>query len=209
MEQTNAAPLGLRLELSYGKMFVDAGQVSGDSISIASQLASRAASGQMFAAESMINALGDSVRNKLRSLGTIPLEAIQGETEIFEIQWQAGDAQGTTRQSPTPAKSSQNVPSQTGPSLRVQNRGKEIVLTAKHPSVTLRSGKEREVHAKIELRENDFYLLNLKTNGTRVRMGEEETLCLDELLLEGQGAISLGLDFREGSPEVLHFTKNP
>ena len=59
MDQTNAAPLGLRLGLTYGKMMVDAGKVSGDAIYVASQLAGRASSGQIFAAESIINALGD------------------------------------------------------------------------------------------------------------------------------------------------------
>ena len=133
------------------------------------------------------------------------------DTEIFEIQWNHVDDD----ESPEPKKPiltsvpSPQAPQPAGPQLSVQSRGKEIVLDGKRPSVTLRSGKEREPHAKIELRQDDFFLVNLKTNGTRVRIGEEETLCLDELMLEGNGAISLGQDFREGSPEVLSFSRLP
>ena len=205
MEQTNAAPLGLRLGLTYGKMMVDAGQVSGDAIYVASQLAGRASSGQIFAAESIINALSDEVRGKVKSLGSVSLDDIQGETEIFEIQWNhtAEDAPGAPAGEPAAPQET----AATGPELSIQNRGKEIVLGTKRPSVTLRSGKEREQHAKIELRDDTFFLVNLNTTGTRVRVGDEETLCLDEVALEGAGAISLGQDFREGSPEVLSFAR--
>ena len=211
MDHTNSAPLGLRLGLTYGKMIVDAGQVSGDAIYVASQLAGRASSGQIFAAESIINALGDEVRGKVKSLGSVNLDDVQGDTEIFEIQWNH-----VTEETPSAPTAETATPEETGapeetapagPQLSIQNRGKEIVLGTKRPSVTLRSGKERELHAKIELRDDRFVLVNLNTTGTRVRVGNEESLCLDELELEGAGAISLGQDFREGSPEVLDFSR--
>ena len=209
MEQTNSAPLGLRLGLTYGKMMVNGGQVSGDAIDIAGQLAGRASSGQLFAAESIINALGDRVQKRVRSLGSMDLDDIEPAVEIFEIQWHQTANKSSVVNTDTALPASPKATPPAGPSLRVQNRGKEIVLDTLRPAVTLRGGKEREPHAKIELREDDFYLINLKINGTRVRIGEGETLCLDELLLKGKGAISLGLDFKEGSPEVLIFTKRP
>ena len=206
MDQTNSAPLGLRLGLTFGKMMVDAGQVSGDAIYIAGQLAGRANSGQIYAAESIINALGDAVRGKVKSMGSVSLDDIQGGTEIFEIQWNHTEkpAQAATQGSRESAAAPPSPPS--GPRLSLQSRGKEIVLGTKRPSVTLRSGKEREPHAKIELREDTFFVVNLRTTGTRVRIGEKELLCLDERALDGAGAISLGQDFREGSPEVLTFS---
>ena len=66
---------------------VDAGQVSGDAIYLADQLAGRAGPDQILAAEDIINALGDRARSRIKWLGTVSLDDIQGDTEIFEIQW--------------------------------------------------------------------------------------------------------------------------
>ena len=206
MDQTNSVPLGLRLGLTFGKMMVDAGQVSGDAIYIAGQLAGRANSGQIYAAESIINALGDTVRGRVKSMGSVSLDDIQGDTEIFEIHWNHTDKPSGPGPSQTQGSAAPAETTPTGPRLSLQSRGKEIVLGAKRPAVTLRSGKEREPHAKIELRDDTFFLVNLRTTGTRVRIGEEELLCLDERSLDDDGAISLGQDFKEGSPEVLTFS---
>ena len=202
LESTNAAPLGLRIGITYGKMLVDAGVVSGDAIYLAGQIASRANTGQLVAAESLVNALGDRIQGKVKSLGSARFGDLQTEVETFEVNWNGAAAKKAlddTVDNPAPIKHE--------PRLTIESRGKEIVLDKKRPSVTLRSGKEREPHIRLELREGLFYLVNLRDGGTRIRNEQqEETLCTEELQLEGRGAISLGKDFTPNSPEVLRFT---
>lgn len=207
-EQTNSAPLGLRLGLTYGKMIVDAGHLSGDAISIAEQLAGRANSGQIYAAESIVNALGDTVRGRVKSLGTVNLNDIQSDTELFELQWNKVERESLDAQIEPPAPSAAEAPP-SDPRLSVQNRGKEIILGAKRPSVTFVSGKNKDPHAKIERREDAFFLVNLRPTGTLVRIGDVISLCRDDLMLEEDGAITLGQGFREGSPEVISFSRLP
>lgn len=198
---TTAAPLGLRVGLSYGQMVVDAGAVSGDPIYVAGQIAGKASAGQIMAADSIVRTLGSSLQGCAKSLGSMKFDDLQAEVEVFEISWD---------RVPVPrAGASAAPPGKPAPKLRIQSRGKEIVLDDAHRTVTLRSGKERTLHARIEYRdEQGFFLINLRPDGTRVKLGgSAESLCRGELALRGDGAISLGTDFREGAPEVLKFSR--
>lgn len=230
MESNNAAPLGLRLGLSFGKMIVDAGRLSGDTIYVAGQIAAKASAGQIVAAENLVNALGDDVRGRVNSLGSAKFDELQGEVEIFEIQWN-DVKRAQTSAPPAPARGAETAQrpeaaespaaTETGDEasapaaaqeakpgkLQIQSRGKAVVMDSSHPTLTLRSGKPREPHVRIEYRDDRFYLVNLRANGTRIRIGDEESLVLDETTLDGEGTISLGLDFEEGSADVLKFKR--
>ena len=208
-EQTNSAPLGLRIGLAFGKMLVDAGQISGDAVATATQIASQANSGKIIAAESLINSLGDGIRGSVKSLGMASIEAAEQDTEIFEVQWDASAASNSPETSAAYAATLAAIvpPAESALKLRVSYRGKEIILDAKHHAVTLRSGKEHEPHARLEYRETSFYLVNLRANGTRLRNdGGEEELCQDETQLAARGAVCLGAEFVEGSADLLTFT---
>jgi len=204
-ENTNSAQLGLRLGLAYGKMLVDAGKLSGDAVSLAGQIARRASAGQVIAAESLVNALGEEVRGSVKSLGRASFDDVDGDTELFEVNWEAA------RKSPRAyAETVASIVPEPNVSekLRVRFRGKEIVLDVAHPAVVLRSGQQKEPHARLEHRESTFFLVNFHPNGTRIRTEEgEEQLCLDECELTGEGAISLGSSFMEGSSDLLTFTR--
>ena len=91
-QQTNTAPLGLRIGLAFGKMLVNAGQISGDAVATATQIASQANSRQIIAAESLINSLDDGMRGSVKSLGMTSIELAEQDTEIFEVQWDASTA---------------------------------------------------------------------------------------------------------------------
>ena len=119
-------------------------------------------------------------------MGSVSLDDMQGDTETFEIQCHHT-----------------NKPSDSG-ALQTHGSVAPAETPPASPRLSLQSrGKEREPHGKIELREDTSFLVNLRTIGTRVRIGEEELLCLDERSLDEAGPISLGQDFREGSPEIL------
>ena len=207
-DQTNSAPLGLRLGLTYGKMQVDAGAISGEPLQVATQVATRANSGQVIAAESLVNALGDDVRGAVNSLGAASFDGFEADIEIFEVQW---DTQVSPPPPPEPAyaETVEMVDAPPAPpQLNVSLRGKEITLDADHPSVTLRSGKQREPHARLEFRGSTFYLVNLRAAGTRIKAdGTDEQLCLDEIELTGKGAISLSGEFTAGSSDLLQYKR--
>ena len=76
-------------------------------------------------------------------MGSVSLDDIQGDTEIFEIHWNHTDKPSGPGPSQTQGSAAPAETTPTGPRLSLQSRGKEIVLGAKRPAVTLRSGKER------------------------------------------------------------------
>jgi hypothetical protein len=213
MDSTNPAPLALRAGIAFGKLTVDAGQVSGDALYTAGQLASRAGSAHILAAESIVNALGDEVAPHVTTLGATKLDGLPSPIEIFEVAWRERDRDAAIVPPREPEYAETFVlptapPAASPPCLRVKSRGNEIVLGPARPRVTLRSGKDKRPHARIEFRGEDFYLVNLGAHGTRVRDGAgEESTCHGELRLEGEGVISLGADFHEESPEVLQFSR--
>jgi len=87
-------------------------------------------------------------------------------------------------------------PGPSGPEVVLNYGGKTIVLNRDHPTLMLRSGKDRREHAKIRLDGERFVLENLNVSGTHIRRGDgSEELCLMETELAEEGAISLGADF--------------
>lgn len=201
---TTTVALGLRLGLTFGKMIVDAGQITGDTVEMARQIALRTSPGQIFAAENAVNAVGDEVSGYVKSLGAASFENVHGETEIFEVNWNEEGASGSSAYTETVPIVDSAPPSAR---LMVNLRGKELVLDESNPIVSLRSGKQGEPHARLEYRNGSFYLVNLRVSGTRIKPVQgDEQLCLDEIELTGEGAIRLSDVLREGKTENLLFS---
>ena len=102
--------------------------------------------------------------------------------------------------------------------LRLRSRERELVLEERHLSLTVGRSDDNDLvikdhlisrlHARIEIRRNEFVLIDQSTNGTFVQTadGEESFVGHDSLQLKGRGLIGLGRVPEPGSPHTIHFT---
>jgi len=102
--------------------------------------------------------------------------------------------------------------------LRLRVHERELVLEERHLSLTVGRSADNDLvmkghlisrlHARIEIRRNEFVLIDQSTNGTFVQSadGEESFVRHDSLPLKGQGLIGLGRLPEQGSPHTIGFT---
>lgn len=102
------------------------------------------------------------------------------------------------------ATAAEEVVSETRMELRY--KGKQVVLDASRPTITLRGGPQRVPHARITLNDDGFVLHNLNDAGTLLRNGDgASTLCKELATLEGQGMISLNESF-DAEGQIIEYT---
>ena len=102
--------------------------------------------------------------------------------------------------------------------MRLRIGGRELLVDKRQPSVTIGRGADKDIvvrgerislmHARIEISDNKFVLIDQSTNGTYVQTddGEESFIRRGSSQLRGQGMIGLGGRPRQGSPHTIRFT---
>lgn len=102
--------------------------------------------------------------------------------------------------------------------MRLQIDDRELLVDKRRPSVTIGRGEDKDIvvrgerislmHARIEISDNKFVLIDQSTNGTYVQTadGEESFIRRGSSQLRGQGLIGLGGRPRHGSPHTIRFT---
>ena len=102
--------------------------------------------------------------------------------------------------------------------MRLRFDDRELLVDKRRPSVTIGRGEDKDivvrgerislVHARIEISDNKFVLIDQSTNGTYVQTaaGEESFIRRGSSQLSGQGMIGLGSRPRQGSPHTIGFS---
>ena len=102
--------------------------------------------------------------------------------------------------------------------MRLRFDDRELLVDKRRPSVTIGRGEDQDIvvkgerisliHARIEISDNKFVLIDQSTNGTYVQTadGEESFIRRGSSQLRGQGMIGLGSRPRQGSPHTIRFT---
>jgi hypothetical protein len=102
--------------------------------------------------------------------------------------------------------------------VRLRFDDRELLVDKRRPSVTIGRGEDQDIvvkgerisliHARIEISDNKFVLIDQSTNGTYVQTAdaEESFIRRGSSQLRGQGMIGLGSRPRQGSPHTIRFT---
>jgi HD-like signal output (HDOD) protein len=103
------------------------------------------------------------------------------------------------------------------PFLQLIHRENKFTVDSKHPSIKMGRGKKADIvihdsivsraHAKIELRRDEFVLVDFSFNGSYILIkGEAEIrLRCEEFVLRDSGSISLGHPHNEDTTEIIEF----
>jgi class 3 adenylate cyclase len=199
----------MRIAFHHGAAVERDGDVFGESVNVAARLVALTKSRQIITSGQTLEALPRKLAANARHLWPVEVRGRSGSIDLYEILWDAADTNVTvSAQWPMP---------QAPLRLRLLYRGKEVAVDHACPQVSLGRDTGNEVvvdapnasrvHARIEWRRDKFVLVDLSTNGTYVALedGRETTVRREELILDGQGSISLGASHRKAPRNCVEY----
>lgn len=208
----NNARVAIRIGFHHGSVLKSKtdGDVFGDTVNIAARMANIAQGGQIITSETTVSKFPPIMRTSTRILDALTVKGKAEDIKVFEVIWL--ESEETTMMvghahSTLPTRSS----------VRLVHRGQEFTINADRPSITLGRDSQADIviedlrasrmHAKIERRRNKFVFVDQSSNGSYITINGEEEIQLrrEELVLHGNGSISLGHSYQKDPAEVVEF----
>ena len=208
--------LAVRIGLHHGDALEeDDGDVYGDAVNTAARMASLAKREQVVTTAATYDGLSGKVP-EARSLGKARVSGKLLPIAIVDLVWQEDTSGMTLVQSST--RASAGIDDAAAPGvLRLRHRGEvvelrpdsEPFLMGREPGnhLVVEADWVSRTHAMVEYKRGHFMITDRSTNGTYVRIGEDDELKLhrDELHLRKSGTISLGQSFGVNTGDIIHF----
>jgi class 3 adenylate cyclase len=202
--------IGIRIGLHHGEALVEETDVFGDAVNVAARMAALAKRDQIVATASTALNITNAAGVRVRSIGTARVAGKLLPIEIVDVMWQEDVSHVTTVQRVVQFAKAKRVVL----TLRYLDREFQIDELADpftlgredSHSLTIESDWVSRDHAMIEWKRGHFILSDRSTNGTWVKIGNEELLVhRDAFHLRRSGTISLGQAHAAGDGNLLHF----
>ncbi len=205
--------VAIRIGLHHGDALVENDDVYGDAVNTAARMADKdlARRDQIVSTRSTVTGLTFTTGVNLRSLGSVHVLGKQAPLEIVDILWQEDLELVTTVQRlvKPPGASAQRLLV-----LRYRSQVFEVsdemsFSIGRDPASSLVVETEwvSRHHALIEWKRGYFMLADRSTNGTWLRISEDEPILVhrDETHLRRCGSLSLGQPHALGSADLVWF----
>ena len=205
--------IGIRIGLHHGDALIEDGDVFGDSVNTAARMASLAKREQIVTTATTLKGLTNAGNIRSRSLGRARVSGKLLPIEIVDIIWQEDTSNVTTVQRAIRIDDGGT----TNVKLSLRFRGQVIELNENSQPFSMGRDATNSLvvetewvsrnHALIEFKKGYFIIADRSTNGTYVKLGEDDELRLhrDETQLRKSGTISLGQAVAANKHDVLYF----
>ena len=200
--------MAVRIGMHLGPVIIEDGDVYGDAVNIAARMVAQAKTGQIITTGQLVATLPAMLQGNTRHIDHTEVRGKKDGFDVYEVLWQQ---EGTTLMSADlvvrPAAGKQLL-------LQIGQRAATLDRSIRHLVIGRSKGADIRVdevmasrlHARLEYRRGNFFLIDQSTNGTYVRQnGEERFVRREELLLTGAGAISLGRTLAEVGNAAVQF----
>lgn len=200
----------IRIGFSAGPVIEENSDVFGDTVNLAARMAGLAKAMQIITTGAAVQRLSPLLRNSSRRIAALSVKGKGDDVEVCEIIWQPGE--DLTMTTPSIIATPRQV------RLRLRYGNAELVLEQANASVVLGRDAECQIavasrmasrqHARIERRQDKFFLVDQSTNGTFVVFGDEPAITLrrEEVMLRGQGRIAFGANVSECGGDAVEFS---
>lgn len=200
----------IRVGLHVGPVIEENNDVFGDSVNLAARMVGLAQAMQIITTRATVAQLSPLLRSTTRRIAALSVKGKGDDVEVYEMIWQSGPE--LTMATPSIIK----LPKQTTLHLRYDST--ELILEQANSAIFVGRDASCQIvvsdhmasrqHARIERRQDKFFLIDLSTNGTFVFFaGEAEiTLRREELMLRGLGHIAFGRSVSDASGETMEFS---
>lgn len=208
--------VAIRVGLHHGDALDEDGDVYGDAVNVAARMAAIAKREQIVTTATTLKGMTSVGAVRSRGLGRARVAGKLLPIEIVDVIWQEDTSNITTVQR---AIRLDDGP-ETGIKVSLRYRGRVIELNENSEPFTLGRDASNTLvieaewvsrnHAMIEFKKGHFVVSDRSTNGTYVKLGEDDELRLhrDELHLRKAGTISLGQAVALNQQDVLYFQCN-
>jgi class 3 adenylate cyclase len=205
-------PVAIRIGCHFGPVMLENRDVFGAAVHTANRMTSQAKAGQIITTAATVDKLSPEWRASCRQIDIATLKGQGNEVALYEVLWQTEDVTSMVPGIAIEARPARVM------RLRLRCDDRELLVDERHSSITIGRAEDNDVvvkgnlisrlHARIEIRRNEFVLIDQSTNGTFVQSadGEESFVRHDSLPLKGQGLIGLGRLPEQGSPHTIGFT---
>lgn len=205
--------LGLRIGMHYGEALVEDNDVFGDAVNTAARMTAIAKREQIVTTAGSLRDVTGSTQLRTRSLGRTRVAGKLFPVEICDVLWQEDLAGVTMVQRAVRLDDGESI----GAKLSIRHRGRLIELNEDSPPFRMGRDPGNELvvdaewvsryHALIEYKKGHFVLTDRSTNGTYVRLGDDEELRLhrDEMHLRKSGTLSMGQPFALNAEDAVYF----
>lgn len=202
----------VRIGFNYGDVIHESNDVHGNTVNIAARVAMITRAGQIMTTRAVFDALPIELQDCMREVLRAEFKGLQDRIEIFQVILEKESAESTRLGIPAYRKSPEN-----NHELVLRYRGQSVMVNKERRSVIL--GREEScdlivqndlasrMHCRIELRFGQFVIADQSTNGTFIRTGGDAVahLSREEVVLHGNGSISLGQTFAEHPTDIVEF----
>jgi class 3 adenylate cyclase len=200
--------IGLQIRIGTGIVVRKGKYFQGEPVDFAANMKPMAQPFQTLISESTRNYLSKDCADQTRFLGQWP---INGEHHLVNIYEYIADAEATIvdRRQPPETK--------TPPVLDLILGSTILTVDDHYPVCTIGRQVKNDMileyprvsrwHAKVEKRNHKFILKDTSYNGTFIKIGNLDTVCLnhDEIQLIGKGVIFPGREATPSSPGAIHY----
>jgi len=210
----NVEPLNIRVGLHYGNIIARDDDIFGDAVNIAARMTAIAKANQSITTEGFVRLLSIESKSKTRLFDSARVKGIDKEIKIYQILWEEGNV--------TTFATAQHIlqVSQANLSIVLKVNGEERFYTDSDMNTAISIGRDNACditvdakfasrsHVDLEFRRGKFVLLDHSTNGTYVRLNDQNDIFIrrEELPLIGEGHISIGEDYRSDNTNNIYFS---
>ena len=207
--------VSIRIGMQYGSAILEDDDIFGDTVNVASRIASLAGARQiLFTQEMAFLVKNVELANSMRPFDRLRLKGRKESLSVYMYAWE-DDADITNMA--TASSFTNPARHQLVKKLKLTYNGGRISIPAETASFVLGRGKDCDLvvngglisryHSKIEHRRGKFIITDQSTNGTFVKtqQGEEIFLRREELTLVGSGYISLGKKYDPVDENLIQY----
>jgi adenylate cyclase len=210
MKPAEGMRVGVRIGLHSGEVLEEDGDVFGDAVNTAARMAGVAKSGQIVTTASTAENLPVPLHERIRDLELVSVKGKQSEIRVCEVLWQDDEDLTVLSLPDEPVSATARV-------LVLEHGHQNLRVDAARPAVLIgRDGASdiiivhpsaSRLHGRIERRLENFFYVDLSTNGTYVGIARDEEIRLrrQEIMLRGEGHLAYGHPARHARAEVIRY----
>lgn len=200
----------IRVGMHVGSVLQERGDVFGDTVNLAARMAGFAKAGQIITTRVTVQSLSPLLQKNTRRIAALAVKGKGDDVEVCEIIWQSGEE--LTMATPsiiTPPAHARLELRYRGGVLNFEQANASLFL-GRDPSCQVRvsDNMASRQHARIERRQNKFFLIDQSTNGTYVLPAGEPEFALrrEEVMLRGNGQIGLGHSVGQAGVDAVEYS---
>lgn len=199
----------VRVGFHAGPVLRRDGDVFGDTVNVAARIAGLAKAHQVLASDAACATLPGYLRMGVRTLGDMNLKGRNAEVGLCEVIWDHGQdmtlMEGIARPDTGAAR---ELILECGDRRWRLERGSLAIGRDTASDIVVTAPRASRQHARIEMRNGKFVLVDQSSNGTFVQPAGADRVLLkrEEYVLSGRGLIGFGDEVVGPGPHVLAYT---